>query len=168
MADTLKPSLLRSRLLDVTQRSLGGALRDIQKTAAKETISNQTGSETVRCYTQRPSPKSEILHKFWPLLYKFKFEFLKYIIFIQTTSPIKTTRADKRTANFDLQLQTSNEATLRVVCYSPKEKRKKETAAKLIWEEQSTFNPCYCGQKQANKWRRRTYPLKEGISSMKL
>ena len=31
-------SLLRSRLLDVTQRSLGGALRDIQKTAAKETM----------------------------------------------------------------------------------------------------------------------------------
>ena len=32
-------SLLRSRFLDVTQRSppLGGALRDIQKTAAKET-----------------------------------------------------------------------------------------------------------------------------------
>ena len=40
-----KSSLLRSRFLDVTQsapnappaRSLGGALRDIQKTAAKET-----------------------------------------------------------------------------------------------------------------------------------
>ena len=38
-------SLLRSRFLDVTQRSpkepLGGALRDIQKTAAKETIARR-------------------------------------------------------------------------------------------------------------------------------
>ena len=39
---SVAPSLVRSRFLDVTQRSLGGALRDIQKTAARETKLPQT------------------------------------------------------------------------------------------------------------------------------
>ena len=39
---SVAPSLPRSRFLDVTQRSFGGALRDIQKTAARETKLPQT------------------------------------------------------------------------------------------------------------------------------
>ena len=35
-------SLPRSRFLDVTQRFFGGALRDIQKTAARETMFYQS------------------------------------------------------------------------------------------------------------------------------
>ena len=41
-----KSSLPRSRFLDVTQRSFGGALRDIQKTAARETSETSVRDST--------------------------------------------------------------------------------------------------------------------------